>query len=260
MTATITYLRENQLAKLKTAIVANLDHYLSGEHDWPAFFDGEEYSRQSSIEMSEGLASRIQMPTERDLMDKENCLVVYESLKNMTPQQAADERVWAYLTHFELWEYTQRRWELDREDREKAIKSIRTHYFVPGARGLIRDNAVSRLWWMGQVANRLKQHDSAFSAENSLEILLHQSDVRANLLERSSFAMSIEIFGTVMRWLKNSYEGDKILFERENFRQFMKHLNRKGGRVMLNALSNNQLDKLIADILQNGVEVDPANL
>lgn len=260
MPATLTYFRESQLAKLKDSVENNSSTYLLGEPDWPTFFGSEEYLRPTRIEIAENLTDLIQMPIDKDLKDKENCIIVYEALKNMTPQQATQETIWAYFTHFELWKYTQKRWKLDKNDQEKAIQSIRTHYFVPSARGLIRDNAVSRLWWMGYVANHVAATDSNFNMDKILTILLHQSDVRANLLERSSFGMSTEIFSAVIRWLGKSYDGDQVLFDRGNFRSFMKHLNRKGGRVMLNALSKNQLNRLIKDILQNGVGVDPANL
>ena len=246
MSATISYIRENQLRKLKSSIEENLAVYRSGTPDWPAFLEDENFLRTSSIQMDEDMVARVRMPEEGDTRDVENCVIVYESLKNLTLQQASDERVWALLTHFGLWEYVQRRWPLDGiESEAAAIRSVRNHYFVSGVRGLFRDNGVSRLWWMGWIASRCPH----FSMEQTLQILLHQSDVRANLLERSSFGMSAEIFSAVIKRLGESYEGDKALFERRVFREFMKRLNRRGGKVALNALEAGQLDGLIGDTL-----------
>lgn len=247
MTATVSYIRENQLRKLKSAVEDNLDAYLSGAPDWPAFFEGDNILRVSSIPMAEDLTARIRMPQDGKTMDAENCVIVYESLKDLTLQQATDERVWARLAHFDLWDYVQRRWPLDPNKREQAARSVRAHYFVSGVRGFFRDNGVSRLWWMGWIASRCPH----FSIERTLEILLHQSDVRANLLERSSFGMSAEIFSAVMKRLGESYEDDKSLFERRRFREFMKRLNRRGGKVALNALESKQLDDLIAGTLSD---------
>lgn len=246
MTATVVYLRQKQLSKLKTAVKDNLDAYSLRSPDWHAFFNGEEYERFSTIKMAEDLPAQIRMPNDNNTMDAENCIIVYKSLRNLSPQQAADERVWAHFTHFGLREYVQRRWPLDKNDAKKKEQSVLAHYFASGARGLFRDNAVSRLWWMGRIADRCPY----FSINKTLEILLYQADVRANLLERSSFGMSAEIFSAVIKWLEKSYNRNKLLFERNTFRDFMKHLNRKGGRVVLNALDENQLDKLISHILE----------
>ena len=245
MSATVSYIRESQLRQLKNAVADNLGVYLSGNPDWPAFFEGESFLRRSSIPMGEDLAARVRMPRDGNTMDAENCAVVYESLKGLTLQQAADERVWAHLAHFGLWEYVRRRWPLDENKPEAAVRAVRNHYFVSGVRGLFRDNGVSRLWWMGWIASRCPH----FSMEKTLEILLHQSDVRANLLERSSFGMSAEIFSAVMKRLGESYEGDRSLFERSTFREFMKRLNRTGGKVALNALEPERLDGLVSDTL-----------
>lgn len=255
MSTTVSYFREKQLHKLKIAVAENLEVYRTGNSDWPSFFEGEGFLHPTTIPMADDLV--LHMPKDKDkdknkgkdenTMDAENCVLVYEALKNLTPQQATDERVWAYLTHFQFWEYVQKRWPLPK-DPEKAKRSVLAHYFISGSRGFFRDNAISRLWWMGWIASRCPH----FAIERTLEILLHKSDVRANLLERSSFAMSEEIFNVVMKRLGESYDSeDKGLFERKPFREFMKRLNRRGGKVVLNALEEKQLDSLTVEMLPN---------
>lgn len=127
------------------------------------------------------------------------------------------------------------------------LHDVEQLYFVSGVRGLIRDNAVARLWWMGHIASRCKD----YGFEETLDIILSKSDVRANLLERSSLSMSEEIFGGVVRALGKSFYGNKKLYERGKFRLLMRWLNRRGGRIMLNSLNKKQLDKLIDDKVQD---------
>ncbi len=163
--------------------------------------------------------------------DIANAMLVFQTLQHLTPQQAADERVWLYLTHCKLWNYARARWPLP-ADAEDLKRQVRLHYHVPNTnRSLVRDNAISRLWWMGYVANR-----SNLGLENTLQILLYRSDVRANLLERPSLAASEEIFNGVMQLLSESYDDDRRMFARGEFRERMKTLNRIGGKRMLNAL------------------------
>ena len=125
---------------------------------------------------------------------------------------------------------------------------------------MIRDNAVSRLWWMGYIASRCHDYD----LKKTLNILLRDSDVRASLLERSSMSMSNEIFSGVVRLLGKSLdersEDDKAedkspsIYVRKNFRELMKMLNRRGGRIMLNALDAQQLDDILNDMADKIIE------
>ena len=184
-------------------------------------------------------------PSESD--DIQNSISTYTNL-DLSPQQAADERIWAYATHGVAGNYTAERWNKIPDDDDKAVKYILAHYFVSGTRGLIRDNAVARLWWMGHVASRCKDYD----LKETLTILLRDSDVRANLLERSSVSMSEEMFSAVIRVLGRSLEAssDPAIYKRKNFRALMRMLNRRGGRIMLNALDAKRLDDMLDSMVE----------
>ncbi len=250
----IKYLKQLSADRLKQAVAEkNITVYSEQTPDWASIL-GDDFVRASSIEVVGGaLADRISMPKVKiqkggdsddaggddQMSDIANCLTVYDALKNLTPQQAADERVWLYFTHIVLWDYVRIRWPLPKKEDDK-VKQIKLHYLVPAQRGLIRNNAVARLWWMGHAAHRCR----IFDPEKTLQILLYKSDVRANLLERPSLAASEEIFDAVMKILGESFDGTKEVFERGGFRTLMKHLNRVGGRRMLNALDADMLLEL----------------
>ncbi len=222
----------------------DLDCYSSETSSWEEIL-GEGCLRETSIQFEGAeLAREIVIPNalarsigtdpddgEDAKGDIANAKLVFQSLQHLTPQQAADERVWLYLTHCPLWAYSRARWPIP-TDAQGRRKIVRLHYTpVNNNRSWFRDNAVSRLWWMGYVANR-----SNLGLEDTLQILLFKSDVRANLLDRPGLGTSEEIFNGVIQMLLESYDGDRGLFERNAFRKCMKGLNRIGGRRMLNAL------------------------
>jgi len=214
--------------------------------------------RTSSIEIiGDTLGDRIRIPrgevkkgkrsgdagSDDRMGDVANSLAIYEALGNLTPWQAADERVWLYLTHIVFWDYVRIRWPLPKKNDER-VKQIKLHYLVPAQRGLIRNNAIARLWWMGHVAHRCH----LFEPEKTLRILLYKADVRANLLECPSLAASEEIFNVVMKILAESFDGKKEIFKRGKFRALMKRLNRIGGSRMLNALGDEELLQLVQQV------------
>ena len=205
--------------------------------------DGVRESRLPAPKLTDRLRINESNPSETDV---DNALVVYQSLSRLTPHQASIERMWAYLCHRECPNYVAKRWMLrPPRSTDDATRNIRNHFFSAGNRALVRDNAVSRLWWLGKIA-----HDT--DPENPrlfLKILLHRQDVRSALIERPSVSMNRDVLRgiyDVMRENWETEEGSK-LFEREVFRSWMVALNRRGGVVLLDSLRREVLDRILRE-------------
>ena len=96
----------------------------------------------SGIYTPEGLAEKMD-PTAKG--DFASAVALYEAYRDITPLIASMENFWAYLTHTQLFEYTQKRYPNKGDKVEKDINNIIDHWFV-GKRGLLR-NAAASLWW-----------------------------------------------------------------------------------------------------------------
>jgi hypothetical protein len=139
-----------------------------------------------------------------------------------------------------LLDYTRKRWPIPDDD-EAAVSHIRKHFFGKDKRAIERDNAVSRLWWMAFLCQRVPQ----LSMTEALQVLLYRSDVRANIIERPTASQSIVVFSAVLKKLHASYQGQKKLFERAVFRPFMMRINSVGGVKLLDCMSEQQMTELI---------------
>ena len=248
----IRYFKQHKVDSLRTQIEKNLPWYRN-EKDVLAP-DLEEYREMSLLvnpARFDTLNNRYDVAD-----DKENIITIYQALNCLSLQQATEERIWTYLTHVLVKEYTSKRWNAIPEDNEKAVKYIEAHYFVTGVRGLIRDNAVARLWWMGHVASRCKD----YSLEKTLSILLKISDVRSTLLSRPSITASLEIFSGVIRMLGKALDNDNLaIYKKNNFIEFLKQVNRQGGRIMFNALNSKQLDEVFNRIADEAINSNLSN-
>ena len=234
-------LRSISLKTLIDDVPDNLDLYRNGTFDY-LNLDSTNYF-EIDYEADEIKLSSIDC-SEDNHYEVGNCISIFEAMDQLSHYLARDERLWVYLTHTALLNYTRKRWPIP-EDDEKAVKHIRNHFFVIGARGFERDNAASRLWWMASLCDRA----TGLSLKKSLTCLLHQYDVRANIIERPTTSQSIYLFSAILKKLNESFDGDKKLFEREIFCKFMKNLNLKGGIKLLAALSENEIDMAIDDCL-----------
>ena len=241
----IRFFRQDTLDSLKANIKENLPWY-RGENDASQELVVDKYG-EMSLSIDPACFETLNENTTEE-HDKKNIITIYKAFGCLSLQQAAEERIWTYATHFLARQYTSERWNKIPEREDKAVRYILSHYFVSGTRGLFRDNAIARLWWMGYLASRCED----YNLEDTLNILLRDSDVRANLLERTSMSMSVEIFSGVIRVLGKSLENgdDPDIYKRSHFRNLMKVLNRKGGRIMLNMLEKKQLDDILNSVVK----------
>lgn len=237
----IRLVRSKVMDKLASSVEENLSSYRSGsfnyiEDDPSNYIEIEREFDEHNLE--------IMTCSETDHKEVFCCLIMDLALGSIPPYLARDPRLWVYLTHTKLLEYSRKRWPIPVDD-VKAISHIKKHFFAAGARGIERDNAASRLWWMVALCKRVDD----MSLEKALTLFLYQYDVRANIIERPTTSQSPEIFSAIIHKLNESYENDKKLFEREKFRSVMKSLNLKGGVKLLGALEDEQLEQIINSCL-----------
>lgn len=184
-------------------------------------------------------------PSNRNKHDSENSYTVFQALKNLTPHQATDERLWVYLCHTDCKEYTSNRWLSPTVPKDsKTVQKEISHFFVPSKskqRNLFRSNAVSRLWWMGYLADQVAPDEP----QQFLEILLHKQDVAVQVLTRS-ITQNRQLLVPIYEILKEDWKKEKRMFDRAVFRQWMSKIDIYGGVVLLDALSEEQMrNKLI---------------
>jgi hypothetical protein len=148
--------------------------------------------------------------------------------------------LWVYLTHTTLLDYARKRWPIP-EDDEEAEKHIRKHFFASDRRQMERDNAASRLWWMGHLCQRVE----GLPLEDALKAFLFRSDVRANIIERPTISQATNVFAVIIERLWESLNGKQALFDRQKFRQLMMEINSIGGFRLLDCLSERDVGAMV---------------
>ena len=114
-----------------------------------------------------------------------------------------------------------------------------------GNRGIERDNAASRLWWMAFLCSKA----GSMSLSEALACFVSYTDVRANIIERPTTLQNVELFTAILNRLRDSFNGEKRLFNREKFRKIMIKLNLEGGAKLLPALDQQNLQKLVDSLI-----------
>jgi Family of unknown function (DUF6339) len=236
------FLRHSALEKLREAVPGNLDTYRTGEFSYLLIDNSLYFEGNFGVDI-ERLADLLS-PSDGELHDVENCQACFASMFGLTPYDARDERLWAYITHTYMLEYARRRWPIP-EDPATAVGHVRAHFFAKEQRQIERDNAASRLWWMARLCGRVKGLDLS----ESLPVFLYRTDVRASIIERPTVSQNLNLFSAIIRRLKASYSGHKRLFERDTFRRLMQEINSIGGVRLLDAMTESQIGDIIDSIL-----------
>ena len=234
------YYTSEALEKLRQSVADRLDWYYAPGDTRPNFpLGGMRESRLAAPALADQLTMDVARPPATDV---DNALIVYDALSDLTPHQASIERMWVYLCHCDCPNYVQQRWLKHRPEKEEdAVRKVQNHFFASGNRALIRDNGVSRLWWLGKIA-----YDAApTNPREFLTILLHRQDVRSALIERPSVSMNRRVLRGIYAVMRDQWANGAALFERATFRSWMVGLNRRGGVVLLDTLPTKLLENLL---------------
>ena len=235
----IRYYAAGAVEELRATVQERLNWYYAPTRNRPQVSSTN--VRESRLSAAD-LTSLTVNPVRPSDTDGENALKVYQALSALTPHQASDERLWVYLCHQECPEYVAGRWLTARPaDDAKAAQEVRNHFFAVGNRALIRDNGLSRLWWLGKIATEVAPDNP----REFLTILLHRQDVRSALIERPSVSMNRRVLRIIYNEMQAHWVNGGHLFEREPFRRWMRALNRRGGVILLDALSDSALADLV---------------
>lgn len=161
-----------------------------------------------------------------------NSLLIYNSLRGMTPALAREERLWTRLCHIECLQYARERW-ITKE--ETAASAVRLHFFAAGLRGCRDQNAIGRLWWNGHLS-ALAMPDNI---EGGLKLLLTRANYRLQIVDRADSAFRQPLVSGIFRMLDNeewlnSYDAA--------IADFMFEVNKRSGGIIFEALDTTIID------------------
>lgn len=225
--ATIDALREN--------VAANVDRYRSGDfNDMMAAGDWSiELDLETDLAPLAGLDA-----SGKPEAEIANSRLVWKVLGGLTPALACEEGIWARLTHVECLGFARARWLSPAMDDETVVKTVEEHFFAPGLTTRRDDNAISRLWWNAYVAHSLTPGPTL----ESLDMILKKADIRSNIVERSATASRPALTAGIVRIMRR----EKWVTDHEdNFRSFMKTLNRLGGGMVFEYMPEADIDNFM---------------
>lgn len=236
------------LTILEGDLAENLSYYESEDVWIPEAAETSRYEIDSRIEIDGAFS--LKLPQKGNLYDLENSKLVFEALRGLTRSQAADSRLWTYLTHISCWGYMRARWQPSEKfindaletRREKLKTYVLEHYFVRSeqSRALIR-NGMARLWWY----SFLTYDENRDNPYELTSVLLKNLDIAKNVLERN-LGRNKTVLHSVLEFLLDKEDllsgGDA---GRSKIRRLIHALNLQGGHSVLDNLNKRDIQDFL---------------
>lgn len=243
----INYLTNDAIDYLKVHLAHDLkSHILDAE---PSFFmklfKENGWIKESKYELADNM-DRLSFDSNYNISDSINLRVVYDSLRDLPPTVAADERIWAGLSFSDFWSFIQyRRHEELEEGDELGINS--SFMFMRGKRRSLYINCLSRLWWTAFLLYDKKNTENPYEL---CDFFTSQSfPSRIMLLSSRNFVSNGEIAKGIVQCLYDRSKEGKT-YARKQFEEVLKHLNSIGGVSLIDALTREDIYEISKRILE----------
>jgi len=212
--------KEKYLQQLKKTLEEGVSVELYRSNEF--VYDKKATLMMPNIGKPENLSQKLKIDN-----DFETAVLLYEAFKNLEPIQAADERLWTYLSHVDLYSYMIKRWISAYLGTAKDSRTyILEHWFLRSTShsDLLR-HALSGLWW----AVYLSVDEARVGKKYELtEILFRQLDFPTRTLGAYSLGRHKEAVIGILEFIKENEGLFKNGFEIKT-RYITKHLNLIGG-------------------------------
>ena len=128
--------------------------------------------------------------------------LVRYALNHLPPAEGLNEHRWATINCFVVPQYVSVRWSnVLPKDKKRLPAFVGRHWLDGGKINARQDNAIARLWWLGEFSERAARHTVSYDRDDLLGAmannvnLYHQFLSRPNLISRDRLLAAVyEVF------------------------------------------------------------------
>ena len=240
------YMRQEILEDLKNNIAHNIENYSNESNQWIIDqYENPFLEYKRTVEDFELLFD----PKNVSVSDMKNVKTLHSNLRFLTRTEAADERLWAGMSHSVFWDFMKERWS-NRSAKEE--KDIGNRYFLSGGssnRRALFMNTISRYWWIGEL---IYDEDNSKDPYYLIEVFSDNFITYVHTFLSSSFTSNTNIVKGVLRPMLKYKEVNGGL-SREEFQAIIRYANLIGGSYLLDYLSAEEIEEKICLYIDNTI-------
>lgn len=239
------FFSQASLKELKNGIYGNIDAYTSGNLT----------ELLGSLPATAVCESRLEAPGDVPELDGasekdgENAIKLYRWLAKLNKVEAADPRLWAWLTHGPFSSYTAKRWDIKAADNPE--NSVLSRYFIPGkSLEAFSRNALARLWWGARQTVNESDKEDPFELT---KVLFSSQQLHQGLMERTIGRSEHILKASLRTWQKWTEEYGSPDSTDDVLKDWTKKLTVAGSVALLDACGKDQLEYIAKNSLKLAV-------
>ncbi|MDQ0429423.1 hypothetical protein QOZ98_002251 [Planomicrobium stackebrandtii] len=241
----LTFVSEKTLQDLKVNSKAYLKKYYSGDGKWfDTYFSEEGKVLETNIEFD---MPELSYDDDYSISDQYNVRAIYNSLSHLPVTLATQERMWTGLAHNQFRDFTFYRLRRDIEEKNES-RMFSSLFFKHGTKRSLFVHILSRLWWVGYMTYDASNDKNPYWLTDFFTE--RDFSARSVIFFSSNFTSNRTITIGILKALYKIKE-DGVAIKREHFLQATKYLNILGGAMILDLLSVNEVEELVAENLND---------
>lgn len=175
--------------------------------------------------------------------DAVHARTIREALSGITPASASDALLWASINCFAIPEYVPIRWGTSNNQTTKPTNFVEDHWLQYSASAGRKWNAAARLWWMGELANRISRY-SEHTAGELLEVMSNNVNFYHQTIDRTYLAANPKLLAVMYDVF---LDGNEHLNKTVNISDMLKSLNIRAGATALDMMDYDELRSVIEE-------------
>lgn len=233
----IKYCSDDFLEIFKTNFDYYIDLYINKDIDGLDSLFNIENIREGNIEID---YTPLKTTNECVNPEKENIKIIYDTLKQLTPVQASQEKLWVamYNTYYRehLFDYIDQN--INHKNFDTKLKSS-IIFTSSQSRSLIVQN-IARMWWLGYY---LYDEENKKNPYSLLDFYTDSTDIigRSTIFFSSNFVNNINLRLGIVEGIKELVECKIIKQEREYYKEITKYFNLIGGVRILDFMTREEV-------------------
>lgn len=179
----------------------------------------------------------------------ENCKIIFSQLKEISPSQASDERLWAGLCNSTFYDYVRKRHKYPtmkyRNVTSDASAILSRFFYKSGNRAGMFRNSLSKCWWIGYLT-----YDNGWEKLDAIGPEDFSSKTN-EIFYSNTFSSNNQITSGICKALKVYRDKGIDINSKSMLRPSMQYLNAIGGAVLLDMYSEEEIATIVSECIEN---------
>lgn len=192
------------------------------------------------IEKPLGLLNKMKTDKNSDFY---SAIVLYEAFQKLTPLEAADPRLWNYLSIVDLYPYQIERWPdvYRRKEKTNEVSYILEHFLIEDNSQKLLRNGLAGLWWSVHLSIDESNIENRY---HLTEVLFWNQTLRTRTMGNGLFARKKELALGFLDYCNLRGRDNFGSFEKEH-QELTLFLNNIGGAKMIAIFNREEIKNLL---------------